>query len=623
MNYTPGPAVSSCLKNNEKFEFAKLKEKIIGSYDSEFQNLARSLSIPWHHIYYAEQLAGKETRGDRELLRWFIVHILFQAGAGHLRTDLNCISEDLEKWCLPDRDSFAGSESDYVNLENKLKEIREDLAGTWTEVPGMFPSCFGSVEAATPFIYLPERKIVYIRNYYKMERTLISHLGRLSSEEEGVAGPGFHDRDYHFTEKEKELLGKVLHRRLVILSGGPGTGKTTAVTTLLRNLFILTRESEDISPSRILLAAPTGRAANRMIESMRGLLLADPMEDIDEMLPRKASTLHKLLQINRGTGQAAFNRDRPLPAELVILDEASMVDARMMSLLFEALGPDTTLLLVGDRDQLPSVDAGAVFGDFVSGAENPRHKLHENVLFLTKSWRSGSGILEAAGAVIDGDTDRVFKAFRNFDNVLAIDELPPKNHLVDRIIKSYGIPEKGFSSGAKPEELFQVFEKTAVLIPTRKGMYGVESLNRAITNQLKGRDSNLYHGQPIMITSNDYSQNLFNGDRGVIMRDKNEYFAVFRDGPDSFRRIPAGKLGSRETAYCQTVHKSQGSEFDQVLFLIPEGSDRLLTREIVYTGITRAKDKLSLFCTRDILEKALSRRVVRQSGIREYLGGEL
>ncbi|MBN2656978.1 MAG: exodeoxyribonuclease V subunit alpha [Spirochaetales bacterium] len=612
MNHSPGPAIMTCLKQNEKFGFTDLKEKIRGSYDSEFQNLARSLSIPWHHIYYAERLAGKESKGDRDLLRWFVVHLLFQSGSGHLRTDLNSISNDLNKWCLPDRDTFSGSESEYAKLENRLKEIREDLIGTWTEIPGSYPSCFGPLAGTTPFIYFPERGIVYIRNYYKMEQTLLNHLERLSSEEK-ILPPA--------VAPEQELLKKVLRHRLVLLSGGPGTGKTTAVTTLLRSLFQLARDKGEFTPGRILLAAPTGRAANRMIESMRGQLLADPRGEIDEMLPGKAFTLHKMLQVNRESRKALYNRERPLPAELIIVDEASMVDARMMSLLFDALGPDTTLLLAGDRDQLPSVDAGAVFGDFIFGSEKPQHRLHENVLLLTKSWRSGSGILQAADAVLKGDAAGVYEAFDKHSEELAVGELPPKNDMINRILKAYGIPENGFSTGAKEEDLIGIFEKTAVLIPARKGMFGVESLNRAITGRLKGKQTNLYHGQPIMITSNDYSQNLFNGDRGVIVKEGLEYFAVFRDGPDSFRRIPAGKLGSRETAYCQTVHKSQGSEFDTVLLLLPEGSDRLLTREIVYTGITRARSRLSLFCTRPILEKALSRRVVRQSGIREYLGG--
>jgi len=599
------------MRQNGKYEFFGLKERAGGktsSYTFEFQSVARSLSLPWHHIYFAEYLVEKEGRGDREILLWFLMHILYQSGAGHLRTDLNQIGKDIDSWCRLERDFFPGNDEEYGDLVAKLSEIKGDLEGTWVEVVGRNPALFGGEESVSPFLYQAERQIVYLRNFYKMERKMLISLERLSEPLDGGSFP------------DNELLEKVLNHRLVILSGGPGTGKTTMVTALLRSLILLDRGG--IKKGRIFLAAPTGRAANRMIESMGEQLLGNPMASVDDKLPRKAYTLHKLLRINRETRGVYYNRERPIPADLVVLDEASMVDARMMSLLFEALAPDTTLLLVGDRDQLPSVDAGAVFGDFVAGAEKETHKLHRNTLFLTKSWRSSSGIIEVSRAVLAGDQAAVKKVFEEIDDCLNLEELPERNTLVDRIIETYGIRKGEISRLSTSEDLFSIYERTAVLTPVRRGPFGVESLNRSISRKLKNRDRHFYHGQPIMILSNDYNLSLFNGDRGIIIRDGAEYFALFRDGTDSFRRIPAGKLNAWETAYCQTVHKSQGSEFDRVLFLVPEGSERLLTREIVYTGITRAKKELTLFCSADVLAGALSRHVVRHSGIREYLGGQ-
>jgi len=610
VNQPLGPALLSCIRQNGKYEFLGLKERSGGmrpTYAFEFQSIARTLSLPWHHIYYAEYLAEKEGRGDREILLWFLMHILYQSGAGHLRTDLSQIGKDLDSWCRLERDFFPGSDEEFSDLIGELAEIRGDLEGTWGEVIGRNPSLFGGVEGVTPFIYQAERQIVYLRNFFKMERKMLISLDRLSEPRGAVAFP------------ENELLEKILNHRLVILSGGPGTGKTTMVTALLRSLILLDR---GVKKGRIFLAAPTGRAANRMIESMEGQLKADPMDSVDDKMPRKAYTLHKLLRINRETRGVYYNRERSIPADLVVLDEASMVDARMMSLLFEALAPDTTLLLVGDRDQLPSVDAGAVFGDFVAGAEKLSHKLHKNTLFLTKSWRSSSGIIEASRAVLAGDRSAVERVFHQSDDSLNLEEFPDRNALVDRIIETYGIGKGEISRGASPEDIFGIYERTAVLTPVRRGPFGVESLNRSISRTLNSRDRHFYHGQPLMILSNDYNLSLFNGDRGVIMRDGAEYYALFRDGAGSFRRIPAGKLNSWETAYCQTVHKSQGSEFENVLFLIPEGSERLLTREIVYTGITRAKKGLTLFSSGEVLAGALSRHVVRHSGIREYLGGK-
>ncbi len=155
--------------------------------------------------------------------------------------------------------------------------------------------------------------------------------------------------------------------------------------------------------------------------------------------------------------------------------------------------------------------------------------------------------------------------------------------------------------------------------PSNRGEYGVENINRQINFALTGREKALYHGQPIMIRSNDYNLSLFNGDRGVVFNFGGEFYAVFRDGTDDYRYIHAGKLGSFDTSYCQTIHKSQGSEFNEILIVMPEGSERLLTREIIYTGITRAKQKVILLSSDEIFCSAVERVVVRHSGIREYL----
>lgn len=631
MSLSLGPSLISCIRQNEKYNFRGLSDIHGGGNHFEFQSLARDLSIPWHHIYYAEQTAGKSGKGDLSLLRWFIIHLLHQSASGHLRTDLNSLEEDLEKWCQLDREYFPGSDEEFAERQDKALEIRGALMGTYEEIVGVNPGLFGSADSVSPFVYHKERQIIYIRKFYKMEKRLLASLDDLAAVEstdprleeqidrimEVLKAQGLPS----LSEKTGETVKKLLAKRFAILSGGPGTGKTTTVTALLRILKVLENDDDSYSVGRICLAAPTGRAANRMIESMRAEMKRHPIDDIDALLPGKAYTLHKLLGINPATRRILYSRERPIPAELIILDEASMVDARMMSLLFDALAPGCSLLLVGDRDQLPSVDAGAVFGDFVAGAESSGHKLHEGSVFLTKSWRSSSGILEAAGAVISGDASKTIAVLNGAQEDLSFGDLPVRDQLVELILQKYGLNHKGAVRGMNHEKLFALYERFAVLIPTRRGPYGVESLNRIINLKLSGRDQSLYHGQPVMILNNDYNLSLFNGDRGVIVREGGDYFALFRDGPTDFRKIPAGKLGSYETSYCQTVHKSQGSEFDSVLLLIPEGSDRLLTREIVYTGITRAKNHLTLLCSEDVLRDALSRVVVRHSGIREYLGG--
>ncbi|MCP4296266.1 MAG: AAA family ATPase [Proteobacteria bacterium] len=359
------------------------------------------------------------------------------------------------------------------------------------------------------------------------------------------------------------------------------------------------------------------------------------MPGIDELLPEIGFTLHKLLGINPVKKEVLYNRSRFIPADLVILDEASMIDARMMSLLFDALSDSCTLLLVGDKDQLPSVEAGAVFGDIVTDSELKNHRLKESVVILDKSWRSASGILNIAKEVIEGNGKEALELLKEGGDDISYGDIPPIENIVMRITEAYNLqsfagPGRKFGSlkngtfadSGILEKIFTAFEDFAVLIPSRKGLYGVENINRLINTKICGKDKLLYHGQPIMIRANDYNLSLFNGDRGVILNFGGDFYALFRDGHRSFRYIPAGKLSGYDTAYAQTIHKSQGSEFSDVMILIPEGAERLLTREIIYTGITRAKNKFILLSPEKRFCDAVSRGIVRHSGIREYLGGK-
>jgi len=641
MNKTYGPALISCIKQNEKYHFKGLVRNYSENHHShpaDFQALARELSVPWHHIYYTVYITEKGDFEHVSLLRWLILHILYQSGSGHLRSDFTELEEALDSWLYLDREFFPGSDSEFNENNNRIQEIKRELLQSYRDLIEANQSLFGSTDSNTPFIYLKEREIIYIRKYYKMEKQLLCSLefyiqstgiigsGDYSSQIRDVINEMNQSRPFPLSEETVLTTEKILKHKLTILSGGPGTGKTTTVTAILRILKIMEKRGFLPYAERIRLVAPTGRAANRMIESIRTEMKNNPVEEADFSLPEKAYTLHKLLGINPVRKDVLYNKDRPIPAELVILDEASMVDARMMSLLFDALSPSTRLLLVGDKDQLPSVDAGAVFGDIVTGSESGGHKLSSSVVLLKKSWRSTTDILNIAGSVINGEGEAALKSLKSENPNTIYGAIPPADKLVSRIMEKYQIEKMApfrdpdSTSPDVLEKIFTVYEKFAVLIPTRRGPYGVERINSAINQIIAGRGKAIYHGQPIMIGTNDYNLSLFNGDRGIFLNFNSEYYAVFRDGPDKFRFIPAGKLSSYETAYAQTIHKSQGSEFNEILVLIPEGSERLLTREIVYTGITRAKEKLTLLSSDQIFIEAVSRKVVRHSGIREYLG---
>ena len=650
MNKPFGPALMSCIKQNDKYKFEGLNHthnNVQHGHHSEFQSLARDVAIPWHQIYYAIYITEKYGKGNIELLRWFIIHLLYESGSGHLRTDLRNFSNTINTWFLMERDYFPGSDQEFEENNLKINDIKSELIASYKEIIKENGQLFGSPGSNTPFIIFEERQIIYIRKYFKMEKQLLATIDDFSGE--AVDNSQFNyvthikesvdvlnrSRSFPLSDKVAKTTLKLLNSRLLILSGGPGTGKTTTITAILRILKLLEKKSITGHLNRIRLAAPTGRAANRMIVSIRSEIKDNPLISVDNLLPEKAYTLHKLIGINPVRKDVLYNKERPIPADLIILDEASMVDARMMSLLFDALSPTATLLLVGDKDQLPSVDAGAVFGDLVTGADKPDHILSESVVMLKKSWRSTTEILDVAKEVISGNGDKALELLKSGNGEVRYDQIPEQDKLISQIISKYDIHSfagsgKRFFSLKEPESIdtkllekvFSAYENFAVLIPSRKGNYGVERINNSINQLISGRDQAIYHGQPIMIRTNDYNLSLFNGDRGVFLNFGGDYYAVFKEGHESYRYIPAGKLNSYETAYAQTIHKSQGSEFREIFVLIPEGAERLLTREIVYTGITRAKLKLNLFSSDQIFKDAVSREVVRHSGIREFMRGK-
>lgn len=415
---------------------------------------------------------------------------------------------------------------------------------------------------------------------------------------------------YPLDETRRLAVERALSSNWLIVTGGPGTGKTTVVMTILRGL--LTAFGGNL---RIFLAAPTGRAANRMTESL--LSQTKEQNPVDSLIPREAFTLHRLLGRRPGSFRPPrYCPENPLPADVVVVDEASMVDIRMMITLLEGLSPETRLILVGDKDQLPSVEAGSILGDFLLGWENPSHRFHERVVALQKSWRSTLGILQAAQGVIRGDVAAVKEAFARGDQELRwLPELSQESR------RKLLPPGEWKEPPRSEEEALRRAESRVVLSSLRRGYWGVEGLNRLMADWLRPRgEKALFSGMPLIITRNDPGMGLFNGDRGVLFKKGGRFFGLFRGGPEApHRLIPLGLLPAWEAAYAQTIHKSQGSEFDEALVVLPEGGDTLLGREILYTGITRAKKRVLLVAGEERLSQAVKERVYRPSGIPQAL----
>ena len=453
-----------------------------------------------------------------------------------------------------------------------------------------------------------------------------------------------------------------LDRALAVITGGPGTGKTTTVTRLL----VMLLEQAGDAPLRIRLAAPTGKAAARLTESIRDsrtrLLdagLCTP--EIADALPDAAETLHRLLGYRALENGFRYGPDRSLAADVVVVDEASMVDLRMMAQLLSALDDDTRLILLGDKDQLSSVEAGRVLGDlcawteahfeqqrfspaavallrelagydFTALADPGVPVLADALCLLRRSHRfdAGSAIGRFATAVNEGAGETAQKALEAGDDDLCWEPEPtPEGAVAMALAGHRAALERAVQPGVEPAAALDALAAFRMLCATRGGPLGVVRMNAAIETGFRREGlippgEVLYPGRPLMITVNDYGLGLFNGDVGLVLADADGTLRVWFLGPDrELRPVRPTRLPRHETVFAMTVHKSQGSEFDRVEVVLPtapgESASRLLTREMLYTAVTRARTGVGLHASREVVRGAIGRRTARSSGLRDRL----
>ncbi|WP_305731437.1 exodeoxyribonuclease V subunit alpha [Trichlorobacter ammonificans] len=482
---------------------------------------------------------------------------------------------------------------------------------------------------------------LYLYRYHRYERQLADDLLALAG---SAAQPPDADRLAEGLERlfpdaggpqpdrQRQAALTALHRRLSIISGGPGTGKTA---TVVRILALLLEQAADGLPPRIALAAPTGKAAARLRESIRTARETLPCDErIRQLIPDRAVTLHRLLGTRPGSVRFRHCRDNPLPSDVVIVDEASMVSLPLMAKLTAALKPGARLILLGDRDQLASVEAGAVLGDICAGGDGSAaagepSPLARTITVLTRTYRfrEGGGIGALAAAMNAGDGRRALAVLDGEQESVALRELPAPGELKRELRQSVIDGFRPYLTAPTPEEALARFADFRLLTPLRQGTLGVEGLNRLVEELLTDEGlirplGRWYAGRPVLVTVNAPALHLFNGDIGIAWPDPaaaGQLRVCFVDPDGGSRWLAPARLPDHETAFALTVHKSQGSEFSRLLLLLPRQDSALLTRELLYTAVTRARERVELWGDRELLHAAISRRIERNSGLREAL----
>jgi exodeoxyribonuclease V alpha subunit len=510
--------------------------------------------------------------------------------------------------------------------------------------------CVGSTGEVTPLILEDHR--LYLNRYWLYEtrvaEMITSRLLPLPAIDASEMSqhlkqlfPG--SQDQQRVDAQMLAVALAANRPFVAISGGPGTGKTT---TVIKVLALLLLQQPDL---RIQLAAPTGKAAMRMMESIHERIDASHLPpQIRELIPQQASTIHRLLGYRNH--RFYHSSSNPLALDCLVIDEASMLDLTLAYRLLDALPARARIILLGDRDQLASVAAGNVLGDITghgqligysdalvdqlaSQLKQPADKIPratealaiaDSVALLTQSYRfdADSGIGQLASLVNQGASREVVELLQAPDSLVNL-RLPTGNSLqpeaLEWILARYA-PVLGSSDFA---QAMDAFDRTRVLCAIHSGPFGVDEINRLITRRLRVPEATAddYQGKPILITANDYELDLFNGDTGLLWPDQDGVLrACFRD-EGGIRELPIYSLPDHVTAWAMTVHKSQGSEFESVLLVLPSDAEsNALSRELLYTGVTRSRQHLRIHSSVEVLVKACQSPTRRGSGLARKLG---
>lgn len=626
---------------------------------------------------------GSEAAGTPLALACLLLSEL--EGRGHSCLQLTSLADDPSSM-------LGWSEDDWPALCAEAGALPPDAAA-WQAYLQACPQVLswpGDADHGQPLVLAGGR--LYLRRYWSDENTVADAVrGRISWGEKWGRTP-FHGEsslngvrpqfspqlirqwlDQLFTHATREggvdwqkiACAVATRGGLAVITGGPGTGKTYTVARLLALLFAV--EGEQASHLRVALAAPTGKAAARLKQAIDGAL--EKLEEgLDGALPLRAlaermggaRTLHSLLGARPDTRAFRHNAANPLDVDVLIVDEASMVHLEMMAALLEALPPTARLVLLGDKDQLASVEAGSVLGDLchdaqaggydgataafvqaASGQEIPPEylgqagALAQQTVMLRQSRRFGGPIGQLALAVNQGDAEAARAVLRaDSDGQLHWNEAAQQEDMLRLAGEGYrpflqlvNEGSGGTSHDAWAASVLQAFEGFRLLCAVREGEWGVAGLNESIAQRLEAqgllkRRGEWYVGRPVMVTRNDYATGVYNGDIGLVLPDPERAgsLRVYFSDAGQVRSVLATRLRNVETAFAMTVHKSQGSEFSHTVLVLPREATSVLARELVYTGITRARQRFTLLTPNPgVLPDAIRRRTERTSGLRSLL----
>lgn len=589
---------------------------------SFIQSAAREKRIDYRH-YSLARFVNDTVSGASDFCCWLCVLIDMELSKGNV-----CLSVD----AIKPRSLELGWPLDFEDKD--IPQLLEDS-----------PVVKRTGDDA---VLIHQRGKLYLNRYYQYETSIAETLRQKALLLDPVSDQALSSirqmmEQGQLAEQQALAMFMVLKRRLAIISGGPGTGKTWTVACILK---LLLAKNPDL---KIALAAPTGKAAARVTASLHGALSSDA-EPIDP-----AQTLHRLLRLHRYRHRPSYHHDNPLNIDVLVVDEASMIDQHMMAMLCNALPAGCRLILLGDKDQLSSVEAGSVFADlcgqlsatqFSSGQalqveqglgltiDSPQsdYPMADNVVVLERSHRfdPDAGIGQIARLINNGQAEACLQRLGDSVNDSQLDWF---QYSQDKINEAIATQAKHFYlpllNAESLTEAFAIFQRFRVLTPVWSGITGVDHINEQVEKTLRRMaaikgDNDYFAGKPLIMESNLPQYDIHNGDIGILWPDPNGRLQVwFECGDGSHRPLSIAQCPNHRSAFAMTVHKSQGSEFQKVLLIMPFQEMEVCTRELLYTAITRASESVEIWSTESLIRFSIEHPTQRVSGLLERLNEAL
>ncbi|WKC80003.1 exodeoxyribonuclease V subunit alpha [Borreliella tanukii] len=593
-------------------EFLKNKNKKFLTPELKLYEIIELLNINKKNCYKAHTLAGSINNEDIVI---FLIFLFNYFDKGHLRADINLLAKDIQNTITFAKENLEETNKGYNKLIKMLKDL--ETFGNLETIQNIISLLkksnilmeFNKLKITTPLI-LENNIYIYTQKNYREEEELIkqiikrleNHKSELNDNEIQNIISNLNTKNLN--KEQITSVKKALKSNFFLLSGGPGTGKTTTINYILKAINKTLNNKKKL----VAITAPTGKASLRLQTSI---------DYSFKNLEIECNTIQKLLGIKFINKKNLYDEENQLNFDVIIIDEASMVDAYTFLKLLKATPMTTKLIMVGDKNQLPSVNEGNVYSSLLG-----IKKINiDNVEDLKENFRSNKEINLLSKAIYKEDSSLICKYINNNKNIQLkeIEKINFKKDLIEYINNLYEkIPtfDLKLLQESKIETILETLLENIILSSKNFGKFGTKTLNEIIKTYLKKTYGN-YTGQIIMITKTDYKNKLFNGERGIIFTENSKFYALFQRKEEKYKKINLDLLTNYEFSFATTIHKSQGSEYKHIKVILE--NNPFLTKELMYTAITRAKDSLEIISNKETILKLSKKSSERDSKILEHL----